>query len=179
MLATCPKTFRALEIEYNPKRDYVFQWNLNLQRQLPSTWSATLAYVGSKGNHQPFHTTEADEAYPTDTSAGWLYAHPLGTGTRINPNFGDIKALYWMATSNYNGLITSLTKRLDHGLQVSAAFTWQRSLDDDSSSQEGNGFTNAPAAPNYYDLRGLWYGPSDFNITRVFVLNATLAGFPA
>jgi hypothetical protein len=59
--------------EHNPHRDYVMQWNLNIQRQLTSDTSITLAYTGAKGVHNPFQTDELNTVYPFKTSAGWLF----------------------------------------------------------------------------------------------------------
>ena len=54
----CPWRPCALHIS-NPKRNYVTQWNLNLQYQLTPNLSAMVAYVGSRGVHQPFRVDEA------------------------------------------------------------------------------------------------------------------------
>ena len=60
-------------MESNPKRNYVTQWNLNLQYQLTPNLAAMVAYVGSRGVHQPFRVDEADLVIPTKTSAGYLW----------------------------------------------------------------------------------------------------------
>src|SRR6202035_1412346 len=51
---------RSTYVEPNPKRNYVTQWNLNLQYQLTPNLAAMVAYVGSRGVHQPFRVDEAD-----------------------------------------------------------------------------------------------------------------------
>src|SRR6266853_1167565 len=45
---------RSTYAEPNPKRNYVIQWNLNVQQQLTPSLAAMAAYVGSRGVHQPF-----------------------------------------------------------------------------------------------------------------------------
>src|SRR4029077_6840833 len=57
----------------SPKRNYVTQWNLNVQYQLTPSVAAMVAYVGSRGVHQPFRVDDADMALPTVTSAGYLW----------------------------------------------------------------------------------------------------------
>src|SRR5205823_6829390 len=52
----------------SPKRNYVTQWNLNVQYQLTPSLAAMVAYVGSRGLHQPFRVDDADMALPTVTS---------------------------------------------------------------------------------------------------------------
>jgi hypothetical protein len=41
-------------VEHNPKRNYVMQWNLNVQREVAKGLTATIGYVGSRGVHQAF-----------------------------------------------------------------------------------------------------------------------------
>jgi carboxypeptidase family protein len=65
--------------EQFPKRSYVMQWNLNIQRQVTSSTSVTLAYAGAKGVHNPFQTDELNTVFPYKTSAGWLFPVVLST----------------------------------------------------------------------------------------------------
>src|SRR5437879_9402198 len=63
---------RATYTDPNPKRNYVTQWNLNFQYQLTPSLAAMVAYVGSRGVHQPFRVDDARIFVPTNTSAGYL-----------------------------------------------------------------------------------------------------------
>ena len=85
----------------NPKRDYIMQWNLNVQREVTPNLTATVGYVGSHGVHEPFRTEEFDNVTPQLTSAGYLV--PLHTPT-LNPNFGTIKGSIYDSSSSYNAL---------------------------------------------------------------------------
>src|SRR4029077_8218667 len=60
----------------HPKRNYVMQWNLNIQRQITPSSSLTVAYAGSRGIHNPFQTDTLNTCFPTKTSAGWLFPDP-------------------------------------------------------------------------------------------------------
>jgi hypothetical protein len=60
------------------------QWNLNIQRQLTTDTSVTLAYTGAKGVHNPFQTDELNTVFPTKTSAGWLF--PVTPSNIVDPN---------------------------------------------------------------------------------------------
>ncbi|HZP33622.1 MAG TPA: TonB-dependent receptor [Candidatus Acidoferrales bacterium] len=64
----------------DPKRNYVTQWNLNVQREITRSTSVTLAYAGSRGYHNPFQTDELNTVMPYRTSAGWLFPNPIGSG---------------------------------------------------------------------------------------------------
>jgi hypothetical protein len=59
--------------EQFPKRNYVLQWNVNLQRQVTQSMSVTLAYSGSRGIHNPWQTDDLNTVFPFSTSAGWLF----------------------------------------------------------------------------------------------------------
>jgi hypothetical protein len=166
-----PKSFRVVWVQQDPKRNYVMQWNLDIQRQITPNLSASIGYVGSHGVHQPFRTDEFDMVVPTLTSAGYLWPAPIGSGTKLNPNFGDIRSLLWIGESSYNGLVAQVDKRLSHGVQLSGAFTWSKSLDTTSSTQEGDALYNSISSPHWFNLKGLNYGPSDFNIGRILSAN--------
>jgi len=185
-LAGVTTSFRGTQFQDDPKRNYVEEWNLDLQHQLTKSVSVSAGYVGTRGIHMVTKTTEDDIVEPTLTSAGWLWPSPFGTvgidtkNQRINTNFGDIKATYWAGKSDYNGLVTQIQKRMAHGFYIQGAFTWSKSLDDTSSVAEGNGFTNSIGGPDLFDInhaplptleQNLDYGPSDFNVGRTLWIN--------
>ncbi len=76
-------TLRATYIEYNPHRNYVMQWNMNIQQQLTPSLTAMIGYVGSRGVHMPYRTEDADMVIPTLTPAGYLW--PCGPDGKGNP----------------------------------------------------------------------------------------------
>jgi hypothetical protein len=166
-----PKTFGQAYIEANPHRNYVMQWNLNVQRQLARDFTMTLGYVGSRGVHQPFRSEDADMVLPTLTAQGYLWPSPAGSGTKLNPNAGTIRALAWGSNSFYDALEVEVKKRLSHGFQVQSSFTWGRSIDNNSATVAGDAFGNSVPSLHWFDLR-LSRGPSDFNIGKIFVINA-------
>jgi hypothetical protein len=163
-------TLLAAFFQHQPKRDYVMQWNLNVQRQLTPNLTATIGYIGSHGVHQPFRTDEFDNVTPQLTSAGYLV--PVN-GTTLNPNFGTIQGVVFNNTSSFNALEVGIQKRLSHGLRAQGSFTWGKSLDDNSATGFGDQFSNTVNALwNWFDpktTRGL----SDFDVARTLVLNLT------
>jgi Carboxypeptidase regulatory-like domain/TonB dependent receptor-like, beta-barrel len=165
-----PSNLRVAWIEQNPKRNYIVQENLNVQRQLTSTLTATIGYVGSHGVHMPFRADDVDQVIPTLASAGYLYPNPVGNGTKINANFGSIRAVLWPGSSSYNGLVVGLEKRMSHGFQMQGSFTWSKSIDNNSGVAASDDFTNSISSLNFFDLR-LTRAPSDFNIPRSMVIS--------
>jgi hypothetical protein len=163
-------SFTGAHIENQPRRDYVMQWNLNVQRELTPDLTAMIGYVGSHGVHQPFRSEEFDNVTPQLTSAGYLV--PLNTPT-INPNFGSIPGTFYNNTSSFNALEVGIQKRMSHGVRAQGSFTWGKSLDDNSATIAGDQFSNSIAALwNWFDPR-FSRGLSDFDVARTLVLNVT------
>jgi hypothetical protein len=159
-------------IEQKPHRNYVMQWNLNVQQQLTSSVAVLVGYVGSRGVHQPFHSEDANIVMPTLTSQGYLWPSPIGSGTVINPNAGEIRYLNWGGDSYYDGLEFGVTKRMSHGFELQGSFTWGKSIDTSSASVAGDMFTNSIASLHWFDLK-LSRAVSDFNVGRNLVISGT------
>ena len=159
-------------VEPHPHRNYVLQWNFNVQRSLSRDLTLMAGYVGSRGIHQPFRTDDLNLVVPEKTAAGYLWPSPAGSGAKLNPNNGQIRGLFWEGNSIYDALITSIVEKFRRGLQIQGSFTWSKSIDTGSSTLVGNAFSNAIAALPWYDLkRGR--GASDFNIPRAAVIHGT------
>jgi hypothetical protein len=175
---------RSTYFESNPKRNYVAQWNLNVQYQLTSSLAAMVAYVGSRGVHQPYRVDEADLVIPKKTSAGYLWPQVdvngnLTTGpdagnspSTINTNFGSIRGMFYQGRSYFNALELQLAKRMSHGFQMQGTYTWGKSIDTSSATVAGDAFGNSISSLNWFDPT-LSRGLSDYNVGRTLVLNGT------
>jgi hypothetical protein len=160
----------ASYIEQHPHRSYIMQWNLNVQRQLGQSVTALVSYVGSHGVHLPFRVDDADIVLPKQTQFGYLFPSPVGSGMRINPNFGAIGSLTYRENSSYNALGVGVQKAMSHGVQLQGSFTWSKSIDEGSSTGFGDSFSNSIASLPWYALKSV-RGVSDFNIGRILVIN--------
>jgi hypothetical protein len=165
-----PSSLRYTHVQYDPPRNYVLQWNINVQRQLTPDATALISYVGSRGVHQPFLCDDVDIVLPTPTSQGYIWPSPVGSGKVINPNAGDIRSLEWGGNSFYDALQLGVTKRMSHGFQIQGAYTWGKSIDTSSSSVASDAFRNTIPSLHWFDLK-MGRGLSDFNIGRTLVLN--------
>ena len=161
-----------VSVERNPPRNYVMQWNLNVQREIVPNLTAVVGYVGSRGVHQPFRVDDADIVIPRLTSAGYLWPNPIGSGTQINPNVGSIRYLNWAGGSLYDALQIGIMKKMSHGLQIQGSYTWGKSIDNNSGVIAGDTFANSPASLHWFDLK-LNRAVSDYNIGRVLVINGS------
>ena len=168
LIAGNGNTLRGGYVPQHPPRNYVMNWNLNIQQELSKGLTGLVAYVGSHGVHNVSPSDDMDSTVPTLTSTGLYY--PVN-GTRINPNFGRIGGVLWSGGSEYNALEAKLTQNMRHGFQVQSSYTWSKSIDTSSTSVGSDAFSNA--------LIGLqWFYPSvnrglsDFDVRHNFTLHA-------
>jgi hypothetical protein len=157
--------------EFHPKRNYVMQWNWGIARELTSTLSLTLGYVGSRGVHLPYRIDNIDMVLPTLTPAGYVFP-PTATSTTLNPNFGRINSILWQASSFYHALQADVAKRVSHGVELHGAYTWGKSIDTLSATAADDAFPNGLFNQLFFDQRTT-RGPSDFNVAQTLVLSFT------
>jgi hypothetical protein len=201
-----PGKLATSTIEQHPHRNYVEEWNFNVQRQLSPTLSLTVGYVGSHGVHNLTRGDDGNMTVPTQTSAGLLFpcgyptppptpmgspALPVqaactagltggtaaaggGVNAQVNQTNGIIRYIYWAADSFYRALNVSVDKKMAHGLQFQAAYTWGRSLDDSSSTIAGDTFEQGLNSLFWFAPHAL-RGPSDYNVTHTLSINALWA----
>jgi hypothetical protein len=164
-------SFTGGAMDQNPRRNYVMQWNMNVQRQITSTLTATVGYIGSRGVHMLMRGDDGNDVQGTLTSAGWLWPYnPNNVDLRVNKNFGGIRFMNFNADSTYNGLVMSVQKRMSHGIQLGGSYTWSKSMDNDSATIAGDSFSNSvtswfPFAPS------ISWAPSDYNVTHSASIN--------
>ena len=166
-----PNQLRYEYVDSHPKRNYVMNWNLNIQQQFGSNLVVTVAYVGSHGVHQPFQVQDMDIVLPTShSSAGYFWPTPAGSGVRINSNAGQIIGTRWNGSSLYDALQSHAVWRMTKSLQFGASYTWAKSIDTSSASVAGNQFLNSVFNLPGFDTR-LNRGLSDFDIRQNAVFN--------
>jgi len=158
-----PKTLRNIYIQPDPSRNYVMQWNLNVELDPTKNSTALIGYVGSRGVHQPFRVDDGNIVLPQLTPAGYLW--PASGGQKLNPNVGRLDILMWRGDSNYDALQLQLKGRTAHGVQAQASYTWAKSIDTGSATIAGDQFANSIASLPWFDLR-LNRGLSDFNVAH-------------
>jgi hypothetical protein len=140
--------YHIRSIPVSDPEPYVQQWSAGIQRLIGQAWAAEVDYVGTKSTH-----LDVIRNYNQPLIAGGI-----STGVVPYPNFGQIEWTSPIGAGNYGGLQASLTRRMTNGLEVRAAFTHSRSLDNTPEELESNS-GDAPDGRNYKT----WYGPSDFD----------------
>lgn len=165
-----PSTLRQSYIEPKPRRSYLMEWSLNVEQDFGHNLSMYLGFVGSKGVHQPFRTDEANTVQPLGVINGQLTFPKPGTAPVLNPNVGQIAAIFYNNNTYYDGLQAGFTKKLSQGLQAQVSYTFSKSIDLGSAVLAGDPFGNS--------ISGLFYfapytrkGVADFNVPNEFTFN--------
>lgn len=166
---------------------YVYNFNLNVERQLPGNQVLTVGYVGSLGRHL-VRAYEADK----ETMAGHANAvascNALGASaclstladhlslnqpqdfTDTSGNFLSVGRVYTDGISSYNSLQVQLNKQMTHGLYYIISYTYAHSLDNGSGFESsgfgnGNDLVGTNWVPGYQQLS---YGNSEFDARHTF-----------
>jgi hypothetical protein len=143
-------------LTYTPKWPTVYQYNLNLQREVTSRSVVKIAYVGARGN---------DLVRLVDKNP-----FNVALGTRPNPNFGSLFRYQTDAQSSYNAFQATWEQRLTKGLNVQANYTFAHSVDDSSGAEPSDDVNDGVATQNPNDRKGS-RGRSGFDIRHNFVFN--------
>jgi Carboxypeptidase regulatory-like domain len=171
--------FNQIAVTYDPSGTYhvptVYEWNLTIERQLPSNILMRVAYVGSRSLHiletQDYNAgaccTTTGKANTGSTNL--LVASASGGEFKTN-TFSTVQADITDINANYHSLQVSGEKRMSHGLTVLANYTFSKSMDDLPFGEGVSGFDTGYSAlpltdPNRHQFD---YGPSSFDHTHVF-----------
>jgi outer membrane receptor protein involved in Fe transport len=182
-------TKRAFYNEQNPPVNYVMQWNMSVQRQIFPSLTATVAYVGNRGVHDPFHHDDINIALPVSSPLGYLWpcgnvntaaglaaGNPFGCDAygsfpRQNCCIGREPTRLWNSSAIYHGLQVSVVKRLSHGLNVTGSYTYAKSIDTSSGSNIGDPYVNSLSSSLYYFDEHLRRSLSDTDIRHNLVIS--------
>jgi hypothetical protein len=139
------------------------------------SWDGKLTFPGGTS------AAAARRVYDSAPTVG-----PCITTTGCNENYSQIVEAAMIGNAHYNSLQATLDKRMSHGLQFMANYTWSKSYDDmpqatrDSNTEDINagesyvyplypsGATNIPAAAYVPDIKALDRGLSDIDHPQAF-----------
>lgn len=153
---------------------YSIQWNFNLQYELPDDWLVDAAYAGNSGvkllgtgvqfNQMPNEHQALGDGLNEQVENPFFGVIPsnLGLGRRLisvgqllrpYPHFTGLNTPRgYEFHSSYHALQMKVRKRYTTGLQLLAAYTWAKMIDDVSSVAGFLGAQN-PGYTNHYDKR--------------------------
>lgn len=142
----------------------VQEWNFGYERQLGSTMTFSMTYVGTKGTHLVTYYNYNRQEYNT---------FPCSLTAPSGCNFPALGAINTQATignSSYNGLQTSLNRSFTNGLQFTAAYTWSHTIDNSPDAFD----SYSGSVVNYRDLAAE-RASSNLDVRNRLVLNGMYA----
>lgn len=182
----------VIEFAPNTRLPLVHEYDLAFEREIANNTAVSVSYLGSQGRRLPIFI-DTNLAPPTSTvtykvnggplngqsftvplftSRGLLNqpptACPLSPTGQCNPNFGAITQISDIAQSMYNAVVFGFNRRMSHGLQVQASYTYAHASDQGQSSTT---FTATNNLVNPYALF-LEQGRSIFDIRQRVVGSA-------
>jgi len=153
------------------------QYSLNLQGEFPQDWLWEVGYVGTRGLHllRQRSANQALEATPenpvrgqtSDTLANIALRAPILGVAPDSMNIVESEGSSW-----YNALEVSVTKRLSHGFQFLASYTFSKTLDTDGSDINSISAGNTVTLGNQNSPEERW-GRASTDRTHRFVISGT------
>jgi hypothetical protein len=180
-------TLQSAFIQFNPTRNYVMIWILNIQLQFGNKTSGMIGYVGNRGVHMLNREDDVNSVMPVQTPQGLLMPftppgqNPItvpacteatlsvvtGGGCKVNPTFGDIRGIYWTGDAFYDALEAEVKTRIGSSFNLEGAYTWEKAIDTGSATVIGDPFQTSISSP-YFFCKRCRRGLSDFNIAQSF-----------
>jgi hypothetical protein len=162
--ALLPNGINAFVRPFNNRLPSVDAWNATVQRQITSTLSATVSYVGNKGTHTigggpdyPFNNPKLAGYNPALTGAAATLAQNLRRP--FYPLYGWTQGFRYFGNdfnNKYNALQVTVEKRFSNGLSFNSNYTFQHAIADDDGGTAG------------YD-KSVNYGPNSNYRNHVFI----------
>ena len=153
------------------------QFSLNVQAELHEGWLLETGYVGTRGMHLvrqrslnqalPASTNDPIRGVTSNTFANIPLRVPI---LGVPPD--SLQEMESEGSSWYNGLEASLMKRLGHGLQFLASYTFSKTLDSDGADINSTSSGNALTLGDQNSPRQRW-GRANFDRTHRFVFSST------
>lgn len=151
------------------------QYGLNFQLALARNWLLEVGYVGTSGDHllRTRSLNQALSASPANPIRGAASNTVANVGLRV-PVQGvpadGIAVVESEGNSSYNGLESSLSKRLSKGLELLGSYTYSKTLDSDPSNVNGSSAGATIIRGNQNSTAQRW-GRASFDRTHRFVLS--------
>ena len=149
------------------------QYSLNVQAELHEGWLLEIGYVGTRGTHlvRQRSLNQALTASANNPIRGVTTNTVANIPLRV-PILGvppdSLVEMESEGSSWYNGLEASLTKRLSHGLQFLASYTFSKTLDTDGADINSTSSGNALTLGDQNSPRQRWDAPVSTELIDLF-----------
>jgi hypothetical protein len=144
--------------DQNMRNPYTHQANIGIERELTKDLGLTVSYVWSRGvrlygvrdlNVGPLGTPVTYTVVDASGNKVSSFSMPTYRGPRVDPRYQRILQVENPGLSYYDGLVVQLNRRLSHGLQVNANYTWSHSIDFNQSGASNNIFFSGSPSTLY------------------------------
>ncbi|MEA2263533.1 MAG: hypothetical protein QOJ51_6358, partial [Acidobacteriaceae bacterium] len=145
------------------------------QYEMGHNYLLQVGYVGTQSVHRP-GSIEFDQSLlaspqnpvngETTNSIGNVIARMPVQGVSPGSLFADS-----LFVASYNALEASVTKRMEHGLQLQASYTWSKNLDEVNGEGGTDVFEVQLPTNNQLDLRNSSYGLANDDRSQRLVVN--------
>jgi hypothetical protein len=167
-----PASIAPLMVNPNFKNADVQSWNLNLEQEVTHSLGITVGYFGSKGTHLEIdRNINQFGILGSPLVGGFNPTRPFTQLSASSPFLPGVTLANALTerdssgTSTYNALWVTANKRMSHGLQFNASYTWSHSIDENSRNNQG---VVVQDSTNIFNS----VGNSDFDARQRFVANA-------
>jgi outer membrane receptor protein involved in Fe transport len=149
---------------------YLMKWNLNIQREIVPGTVATVGYIGSRGVNLLGldQYSLCNPEYVGGTTDGQAF-HREGCQVRSDA-FLRIESRTGTRNSFYHGAVLKVNRRFSDGIALQGAYTYSRSIDDQSQSGNG-GISNTFVGT--IDFPDIVRGLSDFDVRHSLTVNGS------
>ncbi len=146
---------------------YVQQYNLNIQHQFGADLFFQAGYVGNVGRKLMIFREFNSAIWRPGASAANLQSR--------RPYFPQFYTVISQestdANSSYNALQVSLEKRFSHGYTMQLAYTYAKTLDQDSTGLSLGNYRNGVFGPQDNDNFRAEWGPAGFHQKHILAVN--------
>lgn len=177
----------------HPKTPETYQWNVGIQRQLPSSLTVEAAYVGTRGLHwtNNLSLNQLDPAYLSKgTALQNQVANPFQPFVKIGalssatvtqqqlllpyPQFTGVTVenATWGSSSYQSGQF-KVNKHMTHGVSFLAVYTISKWLANAPGADAPIGTNNSTSVQNYYNLKAE-KSLSENDIPQALIFNSVI-----
>ena len=173
-----PTPAQLVGVDYNTDHTpYLYQWNLNIQRQLFESTTLTVGYVGSRGLHL-YAARDINPVMPNIVNGVEVFGVPRGatpgiiSNPRLNPAAAALSSEAPVADSSYHSLQLGVNRRFSHNVQSQLSYTWSKCMDNASGTYglEGGIPWSNPRNGSFDRGRCLFDRPQVFRVSGVYAL---------
>jgi hypothetical protein len=179
-LAAVPPTFvlprqSITAVDPDFATQYAWLTNVQVERALTSDMSLAVGYVSSVGRNLPVLMDV--NMIPTGQTLGDgrpIYSTTVSAATRVDPTFDHVNVFQSTGESTYNAFTATFSKRMTHGWQAQATYTFARGEDNaplTGTYVVGSGDDRVSDPSNLDRDRGV----TPFHQAHTFVVSTVLA----